>query len=255
MPLAIVCRHSCLSNEILNHWNEFHYFFFIKDGEQNWLPWLIFCTWYFYLAENFTTGAPQKAIISFILNLFVDYNLTYHKTVVPAATSDRQIKLFIIVEKQFIAVFWSWGGVAERCSANPLIRRFHPKTNCDCLEAWHAAFDYIVTCPFAGKLQSVVFCCWKNNSVKRTSLRLFDKTANSVLHLMTNTLPGLTKNEIREEKILIGKVYYYAEVIVPWVPEVFFSSTDSKNLYLDFPESTTSERSPEPEKRALRLIS
>ena len=126
------------------------------------------------------------------------------------------------MEKQFIAVFWSWGGVAERCSANPLIRRFHPKTNCDCLEAWHAAFDYIVTCPFAGKLQSVVVCCWKNNSVKRTSLRLIDKTANSVLHLMTNTLPGLTKYEIREEKILIGKVYYYAEVIVPWCRGFFF---------------------------------
>ena len=153
---------------------------------------------------------------------------------VPAATSDRQIKLFIIVEKQFIAVFWSWGGVAERCSANPLIRRFHPKTNCDCLEAWHAAFDYIVTCPFAGKLQSVVVCCWKNNSVKRTSLRLIDKTANSVLHLMTNTLPGLTKNEIREEKILIEKVYYYAEVIVPWVPEVFFHQPTPKICTLTF---------------------
>ena len=83
-----------------------------------------------------------------------------------------------------------------------------------------------------------------------------DKTANSVLRLMTITLPGQTKNKIREEKILIVKVYYYAEVIVPWVPEVFFfSSADSKNLYLDFPEQTTSERSPEPEKRALRLIS
>ena len=65
---------------------------------------------------------------------------------------------------------------------------------------------------------------------------------------MTITLRGLTKNEIREEKILIVNVYYYADV-------VFFSSTDPKNLYLDFPEPTTSERSPEPEKRALRLIS
>ena len=91
--------------------------------------------------------------------------------------------------------------------------------------------------------------------MKRTSLRLFDKTANSVLHLMTITLPGLTKNEIREEKILIVNVYYYAEVIAPWVQEFFFPLTDSKNLYLDFPEPTTSERSPEPEKRALRLIS
>ena len=30
---------------------------------------------------------------------------------------------------------------------------------------------------------------------------------------MTIALPGLTKNEIREEKILIVNVYYYAEVI------------------------------------------
>ena len=40
-----------------------------------------------------------------MLSLLVDYNLAYHKTVVPAATSDRQIKLFIIEEEQFIAVF------------------------------------------------------------------------------------------------------------------------------------------------------
>ena len=45
-----------------------------------------------------------------------------------------------------------------------------------------------------------------------------------------------------------------AEVIADLVYTVN-SSTDSKNLYLDFPELTTSGRSPESEKRALRSIS
>ena len=45
-----------------------------------------------------------KAIITFILSLFVDYNLAHHKTVVPALTSDVKKKLFVIHEKQFIAV-------------------------------------------------------------------------------------------------------------------------------------------------------
>ena len=39
-----------------------------------------------------------------MLSLFVDYNLAYHKTVVPAATSDVKKKLVIIHEKQLIAV-------------------------------------------------------------------------------------------------------------------------------------------------------
>ena len=68
---------------------------------------------------------------------------------------------------------------------------------------------------------------------------------------MVNSQKGNSTGKKSYRKIRLNK-HYYAEASADWVS--INSPTDSKNLHVDFPEPTISERCPEPERRALRSI-